>query len=197
MQRRLCILPLAALSLLLPNPADARDKDLRTVTEANGETEVSFCSRPSPDKTGMPGHMFVTFSAQEPDGSRDFRSVGHTIAAGTSPGAAALTYFGGAPIAGKQMEERYTSIKENCLTVKVDRPAYNRAIAAAEPTLTALGIASTVAASAETYSLNDNDCITFAEKIASSLKPYGLEVPTRSAADTPASWVKKLSAANP
>ena len=190
------LLSIAALTLLPLNPASARDKDLRTMTEAEGETEVGFCSRPSPDKTGMPGHAFVIFSAQKPGGGRDFRAIGHTIAAGTSTAAAALTYFGGAPVAGKQMEERYTSIKQNCLAVKVDRSAYDNALAAVQPTLTALGMPADVGASAESYSLKDNDCIAFAEKVANSLKSQGLKVPARDATDTPASWIKKLIAAN-
>ena len=187
----------AAASLVHAAPAAARDKDLRTMSDANGTTEVGFCSRPSPDAFGFPGHAFVTFSAARPGGGRDFRAVGHTVAAGASIPAVAISYFGGASVSGRQMEERYTSVKQACLVVIVDRSAYERALAAAQPTLTAIGIPASVAASVERYSLGSNDCITFAQGVAAALKSAGLVVPARAATDTPASWIARLIAANP
>ncbi|MDQ2762520.1 MAG: hypothetical protein M3Y22_03230, partial [Pseudomonadota bacterium] len=158
-------LPLAA-ALLVASPAMARDKDLRTMTDANGETEVGFCSRPSPNAFGFPGHAFVTFSALRPDGSRDFRSVGQTVAAGASVPAVVFSYFGGSSVAGKQAEERYTSLEEACLTVQVNHSDYFKALIVAQPTLTAIGIPADVAASVERYSLGSDDCIAFALKVA-------------------------------
>lgn len=181
---------------LVESPALAKVKDLRTQSTA-ADPEVGFCSRPSPDKFGFPGHVFVTFSTRLSNGNRDFRAVGHTIAAGTSPLGAALTYFGGKPIAGKQAEERYTDIKQSCLTLKLDRDSYDAALQAAQPTLTLFGIPANVAASVELYSLKDNDCISFAERVALAVQPKGLNVPARSATDTPASWIARLVAANP
>lgn len=188
---------LAAASLAVSCPAMARDKDLRTMTDANGETEVGFCSRPSPDSFGFPGHVFVTFSATRPEGGRDFRAVGHTVAGGTDVPSVVISYFRGSSVAGRQMEERYTSLKQACLVLKVDRAIYQSALASAAPTLTALGIPADVAASAERYSLGSGDCITFAERVAGALRPAGLSVPARAATDTPASWIRKLDAANP
>ncbi len=181
---------------LLTSPAQAHTKDMRSMS-SNADPEVGFCSRPSPDKFGFPGHAFVTFSERRSDDSRNFRAVGHTVAFGTSAGAAALTYFGGTAVAGQQAEERYTSIKQHCLTVKVDKSAYDAALAAAQPTLTALGIPADVAASAERYSLKNNDCVTFARRVALALEARGLSVPVRSSIDTPASWIGKLTSANP
>ncbi|MBQ1499185.1 MAG: hypothetical protein IIZ38_12800 [Sphingomonas sp.] len=183
--------------VLFTTPALARDKDLRTMSSASGETEIGFCVRPSPDAFGFPGHSFVTFSATRPGGGRSFRAVGHTVAAGTSPAGAAFTYFGGRPVAGAQMEERYTHLKQACLNLKVDRAAYDRAVAAARPTLTALGFSNETAAALERYSLNGNDCIDFAVRVADALAPAGLRVPARSAVDTPRTYLEKLIAANP
>ena len=188
---------LAGLLMLITVPASARDKDLRTATDAAGETEVGFCSRPSPNTFGFPGHAFVTFSAIKPGGGRDFRAIGHTVNAGTSTSAAVLSYFGGAGVSGRQAEERYTAIKQACLTVKVDRAVFTRALTVAQPTLTALGIPADVAASIERYSLGSNDCVTFAQSVAAVVASAGLVVPVRAATDTPATWINKLIVANP
>ena len=189
----------AALLLVLCGPtlALAVDKDLRTRTDAHGETEIGFCSRPSRAAPfNFPGHTFVTFSDAESGASRSFRSVGHTVAA-AGVAATAFTYFGGKPVAGKQSEERYTDLMQACLTVKVDRDAYERAVAAARPTLTAIGLPDGLAAAAEIYSLNENDCIDLALRVAKTLVSAGLNVPDRGAADLPAGYIAKLKAANP
>src|SRR5262245_6895299 len=99
--------------------AMAHEKDLRTRTDPQGETVIGFCSRPSQDAFGFPGHAFVTFSEIPPKGTVRFRAVGHTVAKKDLP-ATVFTYFGGRPVAGKQMEERYTHMKQACLTVKLD-----------------------------------------------------------------------------
>ena len=190
------ILAAFALAGLATSPGAANTIDLRKQTSAEGISEVGFCSRPSPDAGGFPGHSFVTFSKPRPQGGRDFRAVGHTIAAGVSPVSAAFTYFGGASVAGKQMEERYTSIKQVCLVVQLDPADYARAVATAQPTLTAIGIPAAIAASAERYSLGNNDCVTLAYRVAATLAQAGLNVPARSPTDTPASWIAKLKQAN-
>jgi hypothetical protein len=191
------ITALICLSLLYAAPAFAHERDLRTMTDGNGETEVAFCSRPSPNSFGFPGHAFVVFSARSPDGVRVFRAVGHTVGAGTSGTSAAFTYFSGGSVAGAQAEERYTSMKQACLTAKVDRAVYNQAVAAAQPTLTKLGFPASLAASMERYTLGSNDCVTFVEKVAVTLKTAGLTVPVRNSTDTPATWINKLIASNP
>lgn len=180
----------------LTAPASAAVKDLRTMSDANGISEISFCSRPSPNAMGFPGHAFVAFSAPKPNGGRDFKAVGHTVADGASLPAVVISYFGGASVAGKQMEERYTALKQACLVVQVNHSDYEKAVTAARPTLTAIGIPAETAASVERYSLGNNDCIAFAEKVAAALRAAGLVVPARAATDTPAAWIGKLQSAN-
>lgn len=182
--------------ILTATPALAKVKDLRTMTDASGVTEIGFCSRPSPNAYGFPGHAFVTFSSTKLNGHRDFRAVGHTVGADASRPAVIFSYFGGKPVTGKQAEERYSSLKEACLVVRVDRLTYDKGLAAAQPTLTMLGLPADLAASVERYSLESNDCITFAMRVATALKPAGLAVPVRTAVDTPEGWIKKLVTAN-
>lgn len=176
--------------------ASAREKDLRTRSDSWGEAEISFCSRPSPDSFGFPGHAFVGFTEKPRDQSRMYRAVGHTIGASAGLAPIVFTYFGGTSVAGRQAEERYTHMKQACLTLQVDRAVFQKALAAAKPTLSILGIPDTVAASLERYSLNENDCIDFAIKVAKELQPVGLSVPPRGATDTPAAYVAKLMNAN-
>lgn len=191
----MAILTIAALADA-PVCAAAVEKDLRTLSDASGETEVSFCARPSPNDFGLPGHAFVAFSEKPTGKLRIFRAVGHTIAPTAGPVASGFTYFSGGSVAGQQAEERYTHVKQACLTLQVDRMVYQSALAAARPTLTAVGVPDAVAASVERYTLNGNDCIDFAMKVAQVIKPAGLNVPARGAIDTPMSYLQKLIAAN-
>ena len=184
----------ATVLLLSAPPSEARDKDLRTKTDAAGVTEISFCARPSPNSFGFPGHAFVAFSDQSAGGS--FRSVGHTVAPETGAAAALFTYFGGGSVAGQQVEERYSHLKQDCLTLQVDREVYQKSISAARPTLTVLGIPDQAAASVERYSLSGNDCMDFIMRVAQPLKPAGLSIPPRGATDTPLDYIRKLTAAN-
>lgn len=94
------------------------------------------------------------------------------------------------------MEERYTAIKQACLVVRVDDADYARAVVAAQPTLTALGVPAATAAAAERYTLGTQDCITFARKVATALAIAGLKVPPRAALDTPAAWIERLKSAS-
>ncbi|MBR1276075.1 hypothetical protein [Bradyrhizobium sp. AUGA SZCCT0283] len=180
-----------------PSLGEAHEKDLRTQTDSWGETEISFCTRLSPDAFGFPGHAFVGFSEKPRGQTRVYRAVGHTVAATAGIAPIVFTYFGGASVAGRQAEERYSHMKQACLTVGVDRAVYQRALSAAKPTLTVLGIPDTVAASLERYSLNENDCIDFTMKVAQQLRSAGLSVPARTATDTPAAYIAKLINANP
>jgi hypothetical protein len=125
-----------------------------------------------------------------------FRAVGHTIGPSTSTPSTVFTYFGGAAVSGQQAEERYTHMKQACLTVKVDRAVYVQALAAARPTLSMVGVPDALAASAERYSLNANDCIDFALKVAQPIRAKGLIVPTRTPTDLPSTYVRKLIDAN-
>ena len=181
----------------LPSLGEAHEKDLRTQTDNLGETEISFCARPSPDAFGFPGHAFVGFSEKPHGQPRVYRAVGNTVGAAVGITPTIFTYFGGASVAGRQAEERYTHMKQACLTLGVDRAVYQRALSAARPTLTILGVPDTVAASIERYSLNENDCIDFAMKVAQQLRSAGLSVPARAATDTPPAYITKLINANP
>ncbi|MFG1289854.1 hypothetical protein [Xanthobacter versatilis] len=195
---RSCLKPLTVpLMLGLTQPANAHEKDLRGRTDAAGLTEISFCARPSPNAFGFPGHAFVAFSDQGAHASPGFRAVGHTVAGGVGAPAAIVTYFGGGSVAGQQAEERYSHLKQGCLTLKVDRDTYHRAIEAARPTLSALGIPDDLAASAERYSLSGNDCMDFIIKVAQPLKSVGLSAPPRTATDTPLRYIQKMIATNP
>ncbi|WP_291851219.1 hypothetical protein [Bradyrhizobium sp.] len=178
-------------------PAGAHEKDLRKRTDAAGLTEISVCARPSPNAFGFPGHAFIAFSYQAAGGSRSFRAIGHTVAPTTGLAAAVFTYFSGGSVAGQQEEERYTHLKQACLTLKVDREIYQRALDAARPTLSALGIPDAVAASVERYSLNGHDCMDFISNVAQPLKTAGLSTPERAATDTPIAYIRKLIDANP
>jgi hypothetical protein len=66
----------------------------------------------------------VGFSEEPQDQARTFRAVGHTIAASTGLAPIVFMYFGGASVAGRQAEERYTHMKQACLTLQVDRTVY-------------------------------------------------------------------------
>lgn len=184
-----------ALAAAASSPA--ADLDLRRSTDAAGRTEISFCARPSPNSFGFPGHAFIVFNEKPVSGAGKMRAVGHTVSAGAGGAATAFTYFGGSSVGGVQAEERFTHMKQACLTALVDRADYNAAVAAARPTLTHLGIADALAASVERYSLNENDCIDFIVRVARALTPIGLNVPQRTAADRPLSYVEKLKQANP
>lgn len=96
-----------------------RDKeDSRTQSDGWGGTEISFCSRPSPDAFGFPGHAFVGFSEEPRNQARTFRAVGHKVAASAGLVPIVFTYFGGASVAGRQAEKRYTHMKQACLTLQ-------------------------------------------------------------------------------
>lgn len=184
----------AAFVVAAEPSALADEKDLRTRTDAAGVTEISFCARPSPNAFGFPGHAFVAFNDQAPGGG--FRSVGQTVAPGAGVGATIFTYFSGGSVAGQQAEERYSHLKQNCLTLQVDREIYQRALAAARPTLSALGIPDAVAASAERYTLSGNDCMDFIGRVAQPLKAVGLVLPPRGPTDAPLDYIRKMSVAN-
>jgi hypothetical protein len=187
---------LCLLALTYSEHALAKDKDLRTMSDSVGVTRVGFCARPSPASFGFPGHAFAAFIEEPVGGQFFFRAVGHTVASGTSPIRAALTYLGAPPIDGKLAEERYTDAQQQCLTVTVNRIDYDRAVSAARPTLTALGVPDQHATYGESYSLNEADCVDYVVKVASSLKGAGLNVPARSATDTPFRYIDKLLTAN-
>ena len=173
---------------------EAKVLDLSTRTDASGTYEVAFCARPSPQGS-IPGHMFVSFSHTDPAGERDFMAIGHTVNAGVGPAAATWSYFG-SPVGGHLGEERYTSVKQNCLDVVVNREDYDRAKAFADDPLSNLGVTPSPGIVFENYKLGADDCISFAIQVANSLSGVGLMVPTRQALDLPMAYELKLISAN-
>ena len=71
-----------------------------------------------------------------------------------------------------------------------------RALDAARPTLSVLGIPDVVAASIERYSLSGSDCMDFIIKVAGPLRPAGLKLPARTALDVPLTYIQKIVAEN-
>lgn len=187
------IFPVSAL-LLLPKPLEAKVIDLSTRSDPSGSYEVAFCARPSPQGS-VPGHMFVAFSHKPPEGGRDFLAIGHTVNAGVGAGSAAWSYFG-APVPGHLGEERYTSVRQSCLDVVVNKEDYEAARANIQDPLSTLGVTGKPGLIFEYYKLGEDDCITFVLSVAQSLKRAGLIVPARSPADLPMKYAEKLIGAN-
>jgi hypothetical protein len=164
--------------VILVGIAVAKEIDLRTMSDQTGDYDIAFCARPTPDATGKPGHAFVAFSHQLPNGERDFLAIGHTVGADVTPAKAAWSYFG-SPASGLLKEERYTAIKQNCLDAQVNKKDYDRARAFTANPLAQLGIAPADGVVLEAYKLGADDCMTFLIDVATSLKASGLTVPQR------------------
>lgn len=172
--------------------ASAEVIDLATMSEAGGY-EISFCARPSP-ATNKPGHAFVAFSKEAGNDNREFLSIGHTVGAGTSAAAATWSYFGSA-VPGVLKEEVYTSIRQNCLTTKVNSADYAAAKALTVSPLAKMGIGAGGPV-IEAYKLGANDCMTFLIDVAQTLAPRGLKVPARGATELPMDYIQRFIAAN-
>ncbi len=182
--------------LVLALPSAAKTVDLSTRTEEDGQFEIAFCARPSPDtKRGLPGHMFVSFSQLRTGGKREFLAIGHTVAPGTAAGAAAWSYFG-EPISGYLAEERYSSIGQDCLLVVVNQDDYSKAYAMTNDPLAAMGIVRSNEPVLQAYKLGEDDCMTFLIRVAHLLRPRGLKVPERGATELPMVYVGRLIASN-
>lgn len=176
-------------------PVFAKTIDLRRMTEASGEYQISFCARPSPGASGLPGHAFVAFSKRTPGGDWTFHSIGKTIAAGTTPVDAAWSYFG-SPVSGLLKPEVHTSALQTCLTASVSSKDYHAAEALAENPLARYGLGLSSDPVFEFYKLGTEDCISFVIDVASILKAAGLKAPTRHALDTPVEYVEALIQVN-
>lgn len=175
--------------------AEAKELDLRTMSDPSGEYNVAFCSRPSPDATGKPGHAFVSYSHVLPGGDREFLAIGHTVGADVTPGMAIWSYFG-SPVSGLLKEELYTSIRQNCLDVQVDKSDYDRARAFSSSWLAQLGIGPANGIVLQAYKLGADDCMTFAIDVANALTGKGLNVPARNALELPEAYIRRLADAN-
>ncbi|WP_316228260.1 hypothetical protein [Bradyrhizobium sp. SZCCHNR1039] len=186
---------LAFLCLIAPHQLKAKEIDLSNMTDPTGVYNVAFCARPSPDSSGKPGHAFVAYSHANPDGDRDLVAIGHTVSAGVGPVSAAWSYFGDS-VSGLLKEERYTSIKQNCLDVTVNKNDFNQARALAEDPLFKMGLTAQPGTVFEAYKLGLDDCMTFLISVAETLKSQGLKVPTRGATELPMAYIARFIAAN-
>jgi len=187
---------LFAFSLLFAShQSNAKSIDLSNLTDPTGVYNVAFCARPSPDTAGKPGHAFVAYSHAAPNGDRDFVSIGHTLGAGVGPVSATWSYFG-SPVSGLLKEERYTSIKQNCLDVVVNKADFNKARALAEDPLFKLGLTVQTGTVFEAYKLGLDDCMTFLISVAETLKSKGLKIPARGATELPMAYIVRFIAAN-
>ena len=173
----------------------AKEIDLSNISDPAGIYNIAFCARPSPDATGKPGHAFVSFSHLPHGGQRDFLAIGHTVGAGVGPAEAAWSFFG-TPVSGVLGEEKYTSIKQQCLDTQVNKSDYDQARALAMPALELMGIGQPGGTVFQAYKLGDEDCLAFMINVANILKPRGLSVPTRGATETPMAYMERFIEAN-
>lgn len=173
--------------------------DLKLMSDADGaEREISICARPSPS-TVVPGHMFIAFSLLDKEGKRDYSSVGHTTSVTT---AKALLSFNGilAPVAGYIGEERYTSTKEKCLVLKVNKDDYKNAFALAQPNISDLILGLTAPDAQHpvllNYTLGENDCMGLAIQVVKAFVSKGVKVPERKITELPLAYLRRLIDSN-
>lgn len=177
------------IGLLIPLKGFAgphKEIDLRTMTEATGEYDISLCARTSPSGP-VPGHAFVVYSHRPPGKERKILAVGFTTSSG--PVQAALSYKGWLTKAdGYLGEERYTSVNERCLLAHVDKKVFEQAWSFAHPFVSIPGLNDLRWTGA--YTLAQNDCMTFMSSVADLLK--GVKVPTRGATELPLAYLRRL-----
>jgi hypothetical protein len=183
------------VTIALTGAAAAKELDLSTMDDPTGVYNIAFCARPSPDASGKPGHAFVAYSHAAPGKDRDFVAIGLTVGADVTPAAAIWSYFG-SPVSGLLKEERYTAIKQNCLDVKVNKDDFNHAKALAADPLATMGLTPQEGTVFEAYKLGGEDCLAFMMKVATILKPRGLNVPSRGAAELPMNYMLRFISAN-
>jgi hypothetical protein len=183
------------VEFLLFGPAPAKSLDLGTISDPSGEYDIAFCARPSPDSTGKPGHAFVAFSHKSAQGDRDFFAVGHTVGTGTTVASATWSYWG-SPIQGRLKEERFTALRQICLTIRVNQPDYDSGVAQTVNPLAKLGLARSGDIIFESYKLGAEDCINFVISVANVLRSKGLKIPDRGATELPMDYMRRFIAAN-
>lgn len=181
------------ICLLVTSPvlaAPHKELDLRTLSDPSGEHSISLCARPSPSGN-VPGHAFVVYSVKPPGKDRKILSLGFTTSSG--PSKAVLSYKGWLTTTdGYLGEERYTSIKEECLVVHVDKAVFDQAWGLAYPLASIPALADLQLMAA--YKLSANDCLTFMSKVAVALK--GVKVPARGTTELPLDYVRRLIESN-
>lgn len=167
-----------------------KEIDLSTISDPSGEFAVSLCARSSPSTT-VPGHAFVVYSQKPHGGDRKVLSVGFTTTSG--PAKAALSYKGWlTKVDGYLGEEKYTSVNEACLVVKVDKKVFEAAWNLAHPLAIIPALADLRFTAA--YTLGEHDCMTFMSDVAASLK--GVTVPTRMALELPLPYIRRMIESN-
>jgi hypothetical protein len=172
-----------------------RQLDLRNQTDASGEYSVSLCARPSPDTLlSLPGHAFVAYSFL-PAGSgsaRRFLAVGFTTDSAIK-GTLSFSKVLAQPT-GYLEEEHFTHVKEECLVLLVSKADFDRAIAKVTPyaSVPAFKDLKYVA----TYSLTQNDCVTFMSSVAEVFVPRGIKLPARTATEFPTTYLRRIILSN-
>lgn len=182
-------------ALLAASPlVHAKTLDLRNQTDADGGIrEISFCARPSPDKPGLPGHAFVALSETKKDGSRTFRAIGHTV---FTVGEALLSYTGLVTAAGALVDEKYTAIKQECLTLQVNKIQYEKSYGSVAQPLKVIAVAfDETMPIQKAYSLAAEDCVGFLISQANPFEPK-VVVPARNGGELPLKYVRRLIDAN-
>lgn len=167
-----------------------KEIDLRTMSDATGDYDISLCARPSPT-VDVPGHAFVVYSHKPPSKDRKILAVGFTTSSG--PAKAALSYKGWLTKAdGYLGEERYTSVNEQCLLAHVDKKVFEQAWSLAHPFVSIPGLSDLRWTGA--YTLAQNDCITFMSSVAGSLK--GVKLPERGVTELPLAYLRRVIDSN-
>ncbi|MFC0048574.1 hypothetical protein [Rheinheimera tilapiae] len=181
--------------LLMSASAIGKTINLRNKSDSDGGVrEISFCARPSPATTGLPGHAFVVFAQTALGGKSKFRAIGHTV---FSVGDAILSYKGIIPANGALVNENYTAIKQECLTVQVNASEFETTYLDTTQPLAVLGIKFDEKHPIQkSYSLSENDCMDFMLNIANRYKVKGINIPKRNQSDLPLPYLRKLIEAN-
>lgn len=192
---RLPISALLFIAFMFSGTTEAKTIDLRNQTDADGTTrEISLCARPSPDKPGLPGHAFVAFGEVSKDGKIKFRAIGHTV---FSVAEAILSYSGLVTATGALVDEKYSSVKQKCLTLQVNKPDYDASYVQVAQPLSSIGITFDESKPIQkAYSLGGDDCVKLMISQAQRFTMKGLNVPARQANELPLPYVRRLIEAN-
>ena len=97
---------------------------------------------------------------------------------------------------GLLKEEMYTSVRQQCLNTRVNKEVFDKAFQRTVSPLAALGITSSQDVVLQQYKLGEQDCMAYASSVADDLKPVGLKVPPRGAAELPMAYIKRLIETN-
>jgi hypothetical protein len=171
------------------SPVIAKTLDLRKQTDADGGSrEISFCARPSSEKP-VPGHAFIAFSETTREGKRTFRAIGHTA---FSVSEALVSYTGLVTATGALVDEKYTSLRQRCLTLQVNKADYDRSYRLAMQPLKSIGIVFDESRPIlKAYSLAAEDCVGFMMQQAILFVPR-INVPVRRNGELPLNYVRRL-----